>query len=190
MISLDAPSTERDGAPLESEGLLELLYEELRRLARRALAGEANGLTLQPTALVHEAWLRLSAEGRGHWESRAQFFSAASTAMRRILVERARRAGRLKRGAALHRAALVEDALPAAAAPSDELLALDQALVELERLDRRAFEVVQLRYFAGLSVEEVAAVLASSPRTVRRDWAAARLWLFRTITGGADRDGT
>lgn len=175
-----------------AEELLPLVYDELRRLARARMAGEAAGgagQTLQPTALVHEAYMRLlGPQGEQlRWDGRGHFFGAAARAMRRILVDRARSRNRLKRGAGAGRVPLDENAVAAAVGGGDEgaaddLLALEAALEKLEGLDRRKAEVVMLRYYAGLSIEETAAALDVSPATVKNDWAFARAWLNREMT--------
>jgi len=167
-----------------SAELLSLVYEGLRHLARSRMESERAGHTLQPTALVHEAYLRLVGNGPVAWQSRAHFFAAAGEAMRRILVERARARARLKRGgdgrAAPVRAALSE--LNLATEPEPEImLLLDEALDEVERDDPQAAAVVRLRFFAGLSVEEAALALGVSPRTVDRDWSYARARLHRLM---------
>lgn len=161
--------------------LLPLVYEELRKLARARMARERPGQTLQPTALVHEAYLRLSGDGDAPWASRAQFFAAAAEAMRRILIEKARRSRRRKRGGGRRRVTLDEGLLQAEPAP-EEILALDQAIDRLEARDAAMARVVKLRYFAGLTVEETALALETSPRTVKRLWTAGRAWLHRELT--------
>ena len=161
--------------------LLPHVYEELRRLARARLAHEPAGLTLQPTALVHEAYLRLAASGERQWDRRGHFFAAAAIAMRRILVERARRYQRIKRGGGQQRVELETE--PAALAPElTDVLAIDEALTRLESLDRRKAQVVLLRYFAGLTVEETAAAMELSPATVKNEWAFARVWLDKVLS--------
>ncbi len=169
-----------------SEQLLPLVYDELRRLAAQKLAHEPRGLTLQPTALVHEAYLRLvgSDEGRG-WESRGHFFAAAAEAMRRILVENARRRGRQKRGGGRARAELLEADL-AVNDPPDEVLAVSEALERLAAEDPQAAELVKLRYFAGLSVEEAAQALGLSRATAYRHWTYARAWVRCEVLGETD----
>ena len=169
------------GDPDAPDRLLPLVYEELRRLASRRLSREAPGQTLQATGLVHEAYLRLvDAEKAVHWNGRGHFFAAAAEAMRRILVENARRKRRLKHGGGRHRVEL-DEAVDAAAAPSDDLLAVDEALERLALEDVQAAELVKLHYFAGLSVEEAAEVLGISTRKGYRVWAYARAWLFRCL---------
>jgi RNA polymerase sigma factor (TIGR02999 family) len=140
-------------------------------------------MTLQPTALVHEAYLRLSGDGADHrWDRRGHFFAAAAIAMRRILVERARRYGRVKHGGAQRRVELDADAAQMHVDP-DEVLDIDRALIELERPDPRKAQVVALRYFAGLTVEETAAAMQLSPATIKNEWAFARAWLHQALRG-------
>ena len=171
--------------------LLPLIYSELQRLARSFMAKEPGGgagQTLQPTALVHEAYLRLIGQSEMKWDSRGHFFVAAATAMRRILVERARSRGRIKRGGDRKRMEMHDGAM-AVEPPSDDLLALDEALKRLEASDERKARVVMLRHFAGLGVEETAAALNVSPATVKNDWAFARAWLHRELSN-SDEDGS
>ncbi|CAG0981421.1 hypothetical protein PHYC_01787 [Phycisphaerales bacterium] len=170
-----------------SAELLPLVYEHLRRLARSRLAGEAPGHTLQPTALVHEAYLKLVGDGDVRWSSRGHFFAAAALAMRRILVDRARQRRRVKHGGGRRREALHDDAV-AADSDSTDLVALDEALKDLEAHDRRRYDVVMLRYFAGLSIEESAHALGLAPSTVKADWAVARVRLFRAVSGDQPGD--
>lgn len=166
------------GDPGAANELLPLVYDELRRLAASRLAQEQPGQTLQPTALVHEAYLRLDGDQPvREWNGRAHFFGAAAEAMRRILVESARRKHADKRGAGRERIPL-EDAEVAVPERSDDLLALDEALTALERSDRPAAELVKLRYFAGMTVSEAAELLGVSPRTADATWAYARAWLL------------
>ena len=160
------------------EALMSLVYEELRGLARARMAREKAGQTLQPTALVHEAWLRLGDELS--FENRAHFFGAASEAMRRILVEAARRKLRKKHGGELQRVELEEEELPSPL-PDEELLALDEALDRLTEIDGRSAEVVKLCFFVGLTQEEAARELGISLSTAERLWRFARVWLFREI---------
>jgi RNA polymerase sigma factor (TIGR02999 family) len=173
----------QDGDPSAASQLLPLVYDELRKLAARRLAEEKSGQTLQPTALVHEAYLRL-VEGQpdAHWNGRAHFFAAAAQAMRRILVESARRKRRLKHGGGSAREELDEASLAAPEVPED-LEALDEALTQLAAFDPRSAELVNLRYFAGLTIPQAAAILGVSPRTADFLWAYARAWLLRKIEG-------
>ena len=165
-----------DGEDRAADRLLELVYGELHRMADGIMARERPGQTLQPTALVHEAWLRLVGDEPADWRGRAHFFGAAARAMRRVLVDAARSRGRLKRGAGLERAPLRDSAVVATPRPVD-VLALDEALGGLERHDPRMFEVVMLRHFAGLTIEETARALEISVPTANRDWKFARAWL-------------
>ncbi len=215
------------GDAAAADELLPLVYDDLRRLARRRMAGEAAGHTLQATGLVHEAYLRLvrsppdagspdagspdagspdagspdagSLGGRG-WDSRGHFFAAAAEAMRRILIERARRKGRLKHGGGRRRVSFDEAALGEAALAGEpagflddggagDLLALDAALHRFEVKRPRAAAVVKLRYFAGFSVEETAAALHISRATAVRDWTLGRAWLYRAVAGGNSGGG-
>jgi RNA polymerase sigma factor (TIGR02999 family) len=178
-VVLDAINSGDPEAPAQ---LLPLVYEELRQLARRRLTHEAPGQTLEPTALVHEAYLRLVGEGRGqHWEGRGHFFAAAAEAMRRILIENARRKRSLKHGGALVRRELHEAEL-LAPEPREDLLALDEALTLLATTDRTAADLVQLRYFGGLTVADAAQVLGLSVRSAERIWTYTRVWLLERIT--------
>jgi RNA polymerase sigma factor (TIGR02999 family) len=167
-----------------AEALLPLVYDELRRLAAHKMANEPPGQTLQPTALVHEAWLRLGADQPQRWRSRGHFFAAAAEAMRRILVERARRRTRLKRGGNVEH--LDVDELEIALEPrdSDELLAVNEALDKLATVHPRKAELVKLRYFVGMSFEEAAAVLDIAVPTAKEWWAHARAWLAVEIRLG------
>jgi len=160
-----------------AEELLPLLYDELRRLAARKMAQEEPGQTLQPTALVHEAWLRLGADAQPPWKNRAHFFAAAAEAMRRILVERARRHTALKRGGGAISARLHEIEIPIAAADDQRLLAVDEALEHFAATEPRKAELVKLRYFTGMSFEEAAAVLGIAVPTAKEWWAYNRAWL-------------
>ena len=166
-----------------AEQLFPLVYDELRRLAVKKMQGEAADHTLQPTALVHEVYLRLVGPiGKQHWDSRGHFYAAAAEAMRRILIEEARRKHSLKRGGEFARIELNED-VSQREVPIDsaELLAIDEALDKLASVDPDAARLVKLRYFAGLTVEEAADALAISPRTVKRNWSYARAWLEREL---------
>jgi RNA polymerase sigma factor (TIGR02999 family) len=166
-----------------AEELLPLVYDELRRLAAWHLANEQPGQTLQATALVHEAYLRLVGKEDPQWNGRRHFFGAAAEAMRRILVENARRKKRLKRGGHLERVELAGLEIPAPM-PDDELLALDEALTRFSQVDLRAAELVKLCFFVGLTQEQAAQELGVSISTVERAWAYARAWLFREMSGG------
>ena len=168
------------GDPRAAGELLPLVYEELRKLAVVRMVDEKPGQTLQPTALVHEAWLKISGGGHQHFTNRAHFFKAAARAMQQILIDVARRKQRLKHGAnlvwdELHESRIV---LPV---PSEELLAVNDALATLALEEPQAAEVVQMRYFAGMSIPEIAAALDLAPRTVDRHWAFARAWLKRKL---------
>ncbi|MEK6259676.1 MAG: ECF-type sigma factor [Planctomycetota bacterium] len=175
------------GDPSAAERLLPLVYDELRKLAGQRIGQENPGQTLQATALVHEAYLRLVDVDRvQHWDSRGHFFAAAAAAMRRILVENARRKRRLKRGGALQQAELVDVPI---AVPEihEDLIALDEALDRLKAVDAEAVELVHLRYFVGLSIPDAAKLMGIAPRTADRIWAFARAWLHQEIAG-AERD--
>jgi RNA polymerase sigma factor (TIGR02999 family) len=174
-----------------SEQFFAQVYDELRAIAHARMRGERTGYTLQSTELVHEAYMRLRPQGGGEWQSRAQFFGAAAEAMRRILIERARAKGRVKRGGdAEGRPAqkLSLDLELVATLADDEnsemILAMDDAIERLASLDARAAQIVRLRFYAGLNVEEVAETLGTSERTVLRDWAFARVWLYGELTRG------
>jgi RNA polymerase sigma factor (TIGR02999 family) len=170
------------GDPHAAEQLLPLVYDELRRLAAARLAQEAPGQTLQPTALVHEAYLRLvGAEQAQQWDGKGHFFAACAEAMRRILVERARHKGTQKRGGGQRRLDLEQLSL-ADEGRADELLALDEALAELERHDASAAGLVKLRYFAGLSHQQAAEALGVGRRAADRLWALARAWLYQRLS--------
>lgn len=171
----------RDGEARAADELLPLVYEELRRLAHRRLRGEQGVVTLPATALVHEAYMRLVGENDPGWENRRHFFGAAAEAMRRVAVEYARAARRRKRGGGLRQVTLstLEDSEQHT---TEELVDLEDALGRLEGEDEAMARVVKLRYFAGLTVEETARVLDQSPRTVNRQWTAARAWLNRALT--------
>ena len=177
--SLDAIDA---GDPKAADQLLPLVYEELRKLAVVRMANEKAGQTLQPTALVHEAWLKIAGDGQEHFANRRHFFKAAATAMQQILIDNARRKQRLKHGANQPPEELHESRI-AVAVPSEELLAVNEALVELAREDPEAAEVVRMRYFVGMTVPEIADALGLSPRTVARHWVFARAWLKSTLRG-------
>ena len=171
------------GDPHAAEQLLPLVYDELRRLAAQKLAQEKPGQTLQATALVHEAYLRLVDPDREkNWDSRGHFFAAAAEAMRRILVDSARHKESLKRGGRLARADIDERLVPQPQI-SEDVLAVDRALTKLADVDKKAAELVQLRYFGGLTLPEAAQILGISPRTAGRLWSYARAWLRQEIEG-------
>ncbi len=170
------------GEAQAAEDLLPVVYQELRRLAAWRMAHEKPGQTLQPTALVHEAWLRVQGDAGRRWDNQRHFFAAAAEAMRRILIDRARQKQAVRHGGELHRTEVDLESLPIATAPpDDELLQVDDALDALTAHDARKAALVKLRYFAGLSLEETAAALDISVRTAKRDWAYSRAWLFREI---------
>lgn len=170
----------RKGDTKASAELLPLVYEELRRLARLRMANEAAGHTLQPTALVHEAWLRLTQAGERDWKNRAYFFAAAAQAMRRILVDHARRKARLKHGGGQQRLD-VEELSVAAPTPDEKILLVDTALEQLEAENPERARIVVLKFFSGLTNREVAEALGIGERTVDRHWVCAKAWLFRKI---------
>lgn len=176
------------GVPGADARVMPLIYERLHDLAQRQLAGERQGHTLQPTALVNEVFLKLVGRRSVHWENRAQFFLVAAQAMRRILVDHARVRGRQKRGGGQRRVALELVDRPAPVGPPDlDILALDEALERLAADDGVAARVVELRFFAGMEVEAIAEVLGVTDRTVRRHWVYARAWLLRELSrGGGD----
>lgn len=170
------------GNSLAAERLLPLVYDELRRLASRRIAGEGTPQTLQATALVHEAFVRLvDADSVQQWNTRGHFFAAAAEAMRRILVENARRKARIKHGGDRQRED-VDLVQIEVAETREDLVALDRALDRLALADKSAAELVQLRYFAGLTIAEIAEALSISPRTADRTWAFAKAWLHRELS--------
>ncbi len=172
------------GENAASEQLFELVYAELRRIASHKMSHEAAGHTLQPTALVHEAWLRLGATSQPHWQSRAHFFAAAAETMRRILVDKARRKLAQRRGAGVEH---VEWEGIEIASPEDDeqLVALNEALDRFAKVDAPKTELVKLRYFAGLTIEQVSKTMNISEPTAKRWWAYARAWLFRECRNGS-----
>ena len=176
------------GEPKAADQLLPLVYEELRKLAVVRMANEKAGQTLQPTALVHEAWLKIAGDGNEHYANRRHFFKAAATAMQQILIDNARRKQRLKHGANLVGEELHESRI-AMSGPSEEMLAVNEALAVLTLEDPQAAEVVQLRYFVGMTVPEIAVALDLAPRTVDRHWAFARAWLKRTMRSSLSGSG-
>jgi len=172
------------GDPKAADELLPLVYQELRRLAASKMASETPGQTLQPTALVHEAWLRLVGnDGQAQFQNRAHFFGAAAEAMRRILIDRARRKHALRHGGGQQRLDMDEIEIPAPA-DDEELLAVNDALDRFATVDAPKAELVKLRYFAGLTIEEAAQVLNISEPTAKRWWTYARAWLFSEIRKG------
>lgn len=170
-----------NGDARAADQLLPLVYEELRRLAAAKMSQEKPGQTLQATALVHEAYIRLVGAQNQNWSGRTHFFTAAAEAMRRILIDNARRKQRLKHGGDRQKVNLT-DAEYASEKSSDELIALDEALTRLAEIDKTKADLVKLRYFAGLSLEQAAAVLNLPERTAKRYWAHARAWLYKQVT--------
>jgi RNA polymerase sigma factor (TIGR02999 family) len=174
----------RSGDKSAAERLLPIVYQQLREIAAKQMCGEDKGNTLQPTALVHEAYLKLADQSRVDWQGRTHFVAVAAQAMRRILVDHARQRRALKRGGAMRRITL-EPRLAAEWRADEDLLALEAALEELARLDPRQAKIVELRFFGGLQVAEVAEALGMSKRSVEREWTMARAWLRRAIGEGA-----
>jgi RNA polymerase sigma-70 factor, ECF subfamily len=171
-----------DGDQSALQGLTPIVYGELRRLAHRYMDGERSGHILQTTALVNEAYMRLVDYKRMHWQNRAHFFAVSAQVMRRILVDHAR-SHNVKRGAGVPHVSLEEVAVVSGDRTAD-LVALDDALNALARLDPRKVQIIEMRFFGGLSLEETAEVLKVSPATVRRDWSIAKFWLYRELGGG------
>jgi RNA polymerase sigma factor (TIGR02999 family) len=179
-------SAVEQGDPKAPEQLLPLVYDALRRLAAERMMQETPGQTLQATALVHEVYLRLvGTEQRQHWDSRGHFFAAAAEAMRRILIENARRKRRLKHGGDFKRVDL-DQACVVADSKNDDILALDEAIAKLAREDPKKAELVKLRYFAGFSVDEAADLLGISRAMAKRHWSYARAWLYAALEDSAD----
>lgn len=180
------------GDPGAADRLLPLVYERLRALAAAMLAERPRQVTLQPTALVHEAYLRMVGKGPGEaWNGRAHFLGVAAKAMRHVLIDAARRRRADKRGGGLRRVTLADaDGVPGADGADADLLDLDEALEELARLEPRHARVAELRYFAGMTVPEAAEALGVSPSLVKLDWAMARAWLHKRLSGGRGRDAT
>jgi RNA polymerase sigma factor (TIGR02999 family) len=174
----------REGDRGALESLMPLVYDELRRLAHHYLRQERSDHTLQSTALVHEAYLRLAGPSTPQWQNRAHFFGIAAHIMRQILVEYARGRGAAKRGGDSCRLTL-DEALDLPMPPEVDVVALDKALTELSEMDEQQGRIVELRFFAGLTIEDTSEVLGISPATVKRDWITARAWLHRAITGEA-----
>lgn len=172
----------RDGNESAVAALYPLIYEQLRALAAGQMRNERDGHTLQPTALVNEAFLKLIEQDRATYQDRGHFMAVAATAMRRVLIDHARTRQRAKRGGDAHRIAL-DDVIEGADARGLDLLALDEAMERLATMDARKARIVELRFFAGLSVAETASVLEVSEKTVKREWAVARAWLRRALSG-------
>ncbi|MEP6922426.1 MAG: sigma-70 family RNA polymerase sigma factor [bacterium] len=166
--------------------LLPLVYNELRRLAHHYLTHERPDHTLQTTALVHEAYLKLIDQRSVNWQNRAQFFAISAQAMRRILLDNARRHTAAKRGSGGPKISLDDVATVSGDSADESLIALDMALQELEAIDKEQSQIVELRYFGGLTIEETAEVMKTSPSTVQREWTVARAWLYKAITGSPD----
>lgn len=174
----------RSGDQYALDALMPLVYDELRHLAQHYLGRERSDHTLQSTALVHEAYLRLAGHSPPQWQNRAHFFGIAARIMRQILVEHARGRGADKRGGNALRIEL-DDSLALAQQSDVDVIALDRALQQLSELDAQQGRIVELRFFAGLTIEDTSEVLGISPATVKRDWVTARAWLFRTMKGEA-----
>jgi RNA polymerase sigma factor (TIGR02999 family) len=172
------------GEPQAADELLMLVYDELRRMAAWKMASESASHTLQPTALVHEAWLRLGGDDQPTWQNRAHFFGAAAEAMRRILIDRARRRRGLRHGGGLKRAQVDDFDMIASLEDDDQLLAVHEALDKLEAKDPPKAELVKLRYFAGMTIQEAATALGISEPTAKRWWTFARTWLYEEIRTG------
>jgi len=174
------------GDPSAAAELLPLVYDELRRLARAKMVGESPGQTLQPTALVHEAYMRVVCEGEKDWGGRSHFFSVAALAMRRILVDQARKKSSLKRGGSNARVDL-DDVDLAFESPPGDVLGIDEALQKLEASDPRKGQIVNMRYFLGMTVQETAAALGLSVSTIEEEWRYVRAWLQREVVDGSER---
>ncbi len=170
-----------EGSPKAAEELLPLVYEELRRLAGSKMAKEPGDHTLQATALVHEGWLKLSRQSRQHYQNRSQFFATAAETMRRILVDRARRRLSQKRGGHYQRTEVDWIALPESAS-DDLVIKVNEALNALEAEDRQKAEVVKLKFFAGLTSQEIASIMDINEKTVRRHWSFAKAWLYQSMS--------
>jgi RNA polymerase sigma factor (TIGR02999 family) len=182
-VNLNRSANERSEAK-PAEELLPLVYEQLRQLAAHKLANERPGQTLQPTALVHEAWLRLTGNESHQFAGRAHFFAAAAEAMRRILIDRARRRRALRHGGGQERVKLEDVDLPAPVDDDDQLLAINEALEKFAAEDPQKAELVKLRYFVGMTFEEAAQTLGISEPTAKRWWTFARAWLYREVNQG------
>ncbi|HEY3453978.1 MAG TPA: ECF-type sigma factor [Bryobacteraceae bacterium] len=169
----------RDGDRSAFDSLIALVYQELRQIATSLMSGQMNGRTMQPTAIVNEAWMRLNAGGHA-WENKAHFFGAAARAMRQVLTEEARRRSCQKRAGQAKRVTFHDLAI-AAETPAVDMLALDEALTALGEVDERFVRLIELRYFAGCNLEEVAEIAGRSLASIKRDWAYARAWLFERL---------
>lgn len=180
------PTRVFQGERAADERLFQRVYPELKAMARRLMSRERQGHTLQPSALINEAYLQL-APGNPEWRNRAHFFGAAAEAMRRVLVEHARRRKAAKRGGGIERVTFDELNVEVHE-PAADVVALDEALQALSQVDERLADVVRMRFFAGLTIEETAAVLNRSPATVKRDWTYARAWLYERMTGDPSSD--
>ena len=178
----------RDGDEHALDKLMPLVYDELRRIASRYMKRERSGHTLQTSALVNEAYLRMVGQQNVDWQNRAHFFGVAASIMRHLLVDHARANGRLRRGANPQQVTLDEAAV-VSEQKGEELLALDEALTKLSEIDERKVRIVELRYFSGLSAEETAEVLGVSEITVKREWLKAKAWLYRELTLGTNNEG-
>jgi RNA polymerase sigma factor (TIGR02999 family) len=172
-----------EGDRQAAEDLIPLVYQELRKLAAWRLAQEAEAHTLQATALVHDAYLKLS-PGENHWDGRKHFFCAAAEAMRRILIDRARHRKAARHGGAMQRTELAEDIIADPSAQDEEILAIHSILDRFAEIEPRKAQVVKLRYFVGMTIEETAEALGISTPTAKRDWTFARAWLFRELNRG------
>lgn len=186
LLELDRLEGPDQSAGSPADDLAVLVYDELRSLARRLMSAERRNHTLQATAVVHEAYLKLVDQTRVGWQGRAHFLAVAAQAMRRVLCDHARRHRSRKRGGDWKRVTLHDDAFAPSELAAEELLALDTALTRLAGLDERQAQVVELRTFAGLTVDEVATLLGVSRRTVEKDWTHARVWLRRELAAGED----
>jgi RNA polymerase sigma factor (TIGR02999 family) len=170
------------------DDLMPLVYDELRRMARHYMKSEDRAHTLQPTALVHDAYIRLVDQNRVNWQNRAHFFGVAAQIIRRVLVDHARARHRLKRGGLALKVTLIDDIAAAANQAELDLVALDEGLNRLAELDERQSRIIELRFFGGLSIEETAEALTLSPATVKREWSMARAWLFRELRNNSDQE--
>lgn len=174
----------RSGGRTTLDEFLPIVYDELRRLAGSFLNREGSGHTLQPTALVHEAYIRLLGQKEIEWQNRAHFFGVAARLMRQILIEYARSKKRLKRGGEFRTQIALDDAVSFSAHAELDILAVDDALSRLEKMDERQARIVEMKFFGGMTIEEIAEVLSTSPATVKREWSTAKLFLYRTLQGG------